>query len=170
MPKRSRSAGCQQAAAKRLAASRLTHMLNRRGRIELEPPWCGLAEDRFYLVCAAFFEQRLIDHLAQHLGGETRMRRSSNLSTDWGAMALNGPRARDILAPAPRCRAGQCILPLADGTGDREWPAKVWAFRMSYAGELGWELHVPREACWRLRRALGGRGSAWVSPITAPSP
>jgi dimethylglycine dehydrogenase len=23
---------------------------------------------------------------------------------------------------------------------------KMWAFRMSYAGELGWELHVPREA------------------------
>jgi dimethylglycine dehydrogenase len=56
---------------KKVGGIALTHMLNRRGRIELEPPSCGLAEDRFYLVCAAFFEQRLIDHLAQPLTGET---------------------------------------------------------------------------------------------------
>ena len=42
----------------------LTHMLNRRGRIELETTIVRMAEDRFYLVCAAFFEQRLLDHLA----------------------------------------------------------------------------------------------------------
>ena len=48
----------------------LTHMLNRRGRIELELTVIRLAEDRFYLVCAAFFEQRLLDHLAQNGEGE----------------------------------------------------------------------------------------------------
>jgi dimethylglycine dehydrogenase len=33
-------------------------MLNRRGRIELETTIVRMADDRFYLVCAAFFEQR----------------------------------------------------------------------------------------------------------------
>jgi dimethylglycine dehydrogenase len=33
-------------------------MLNRRGRIELETTIIRMAEDKFYLVCAAFFEQR----------------------------------------------------------------------------------------------------------------
>ena len=41
----------------------LTHMLNRRGRVELETTVVRLAADTFYLVCAAFFEQRLVDHL-----------------------------------------------------------------------------------------------------------
>jgi dimethylglycine dehydrogenase len=47
----------------------LTHMLNRRGRIELETTIVRMAEDRFYLVCAAFFEQRLLDHLDRHTTG-----------------------------------------------------------------------------------------------------
>jgi len=50
----------------------LAHMLNRRGRIELECTVARLAEDRFYLVCAAFFEQRLMDHLAAHRAGGRR--------------------------------------------------------------------------------------------------
>jgi dimethylglycine dehydrogenase len=39
------------------------------------------SEDRFYLVCAAFFEQRLLDHLAKHRGGADAMvvRRSRRL-------------------------------------------------------------------------------------------
>ena len=46
----------------------LTHVLNRRGRIELELTVARIGEHRFYLVCAAFFEQRLLDHLEQHRG------------------------------------------------------------------------------------------------------
>ena len=47
----------------------LTHMLNEAGRIELETTLIRLAEDRFYLVCAAFFEQRLLDHLDKYREG-----------------------------------------------------------------------------------------------------
>ena len=46
----------------------LTHLLNHRGRIEIEVTVIRLAEDRYYLVCAAFFEQRLLDHLAREGG------------------------------------------------------------------------------------------------------
>ncbi|HIC80988.1 MAG TPA: FAD-dependent oxidoreductase, partial [Kiloniellaceae bacterium] len=49
----------------------LTHLLNRRGRIEIELTVVRLAEDRFYMVCAAFFEQRLLDHLGHNLASET---------------------------------------------------------------------------------------------------
>jgi len=48
----------------------LTHMLNRAGRIELETTIVRMADDQFYLVCAAFFEQRLLDHLAQQRNDE----------------------------------------------------------------------------------------------------
>jgi dimethylglycine dehydrogenase len=74
----------------------LTHMLNRAGRIELETTIVRMGEDRFYLVCAAFFEQRLLDHLATH--GDGADATVTALSSSWGALALNGPRSRDILA------------------------------------------------------------------------
>ena len=73
----------------------LTHILNRRGRIEIELTVVRLAEDRFYLVCAAFFEQRLIDHLEQHRKGENA--EVINRSNSWSAIALQGPKSRDVL-------------------------------------------------------------------------
>lgn len=48
----------------------LTHLLGENGRIELETTIVRLAWDRFYLVCTAFFEQRLVDHLHLRARGQ----------------------------------------------------------------------------------------------------
>ncbi|MCA0929815.1 FAD-dependent oxidoreductase [Ruegeria profundi] len=134
----------------------LTHMLNRRGRIELETTIVRMAEDRFYLVCAAFFEQRLLDHLAQQRADEDVQ--ISALSADWSALSLNGPRSRDVLArctDADLTNAGFRWLSAQEITIAGH---KVWAFRMSYAGELGWELHMPDAACLDVYNALWAAG------------
>ncbi|MDA7423956.1 FAD-dependent oxidoreductase [Thalassococcus lentus] len=134
----------------------LTHMLNRRGRIELETTIVRMADDRFYLVCAAFFEQRLLDHLAQHRAGEDVQ--VTALSEAWSALALNGPKARDVL--------GACTDADLSNAGFRWLSAQqisvaghqVWAMRVSYAGELGWELHMPNAACLDVYNALWAAG------------
>jgi dimethylglycine dehydrogenase len=46
---------------------------------------------------------------------------------------------------------------------------QVWAFRMSYAGELGWELHMPRAAMPDVYDALWAAGEAHGCPTTAAS-
>ena len=74
----------------------LTHLLNRRGRIEIELTIVRLEESRFYLMCAAFYEQRLLDHLKQQKADENAEIR--NLSDDWSALSLQGPYSRDVLA------------------------------------------------------------------------
>nr|WP_170537934.1 FAD-dependent oxidoreductase [Ruegeria arenilitoris] len=141
----------------KLGSIALTHMLNRRGRIELETTVVKLAEDRYYLVCAAFFEQRLLDHLTQH-------RDEENVeiilrSDDWAALSLNGPRAREVLAActdADLSNAGFKWLTAQeiDVAGHR-----LWAFRMSYAGELGWELHMPRDCALAVYDTLWAAGA-----------
>ncbi len=136
----------------------LTHLLNRRGRIEIELTIVRLAEDRFYLVCAAFFEQRLLDHLALHRDDEDI--KVITLSDDWAALSLNGPKSRDILSA--------CTDTPLDNAGFRWMSAReirisghlVWAFRMSYAGELGWEFHGPRDATPAIYDALWAAGEA----------
>ncbi|WP_209834747.1 FAD-dependent oxidoreductase [Ruegeria sp. HKCCE3926] len=137
----------------------LTHMLNRRGRIELETTIVRMADDRFYLVCAAFFEQRLLDHLAQQRADEDVQ--VTALSADWSALSLNGPRSRDVLArctDADLTNAGFRWLSAQEITIAGH---KVWAFRMSYAGELGWELHMPNAACLDVYNALWAAGEAY---------
>jgi dimethylglycine dehydrogenase len=136
----------------------LTHMLNRRGRIELETTVVKLNSDRYYLVCAAFFEQRLLDHLEQNRAGEDAQ--IILRSDDWAALALNGPRARDVLA--------QCTDADLSNAGFRWLTAqeitvaghRLWAFRMSYAGELGWEFHIPRDSALSVYDALWAAGEA----------
>ena len=137
----------------------LTHMLNRRGRVELETTLVRMADDRFYLVCAAFFEQRLLDHLNHNRADEDVT--ITALSTGWSALSLNGPKSRDVLA--------QCTDADLSNAGFRWLSAqeitvaghKVWAFRMSYAGELGWELHMPDAACVDVYTALWAAGAPY---------
>lgn len=134
----------------------LTHLLNRRGRIEIELTIVRIAENRFYLVCAAFFEQRLLDHLEHHRCGEQVV--ISNRSFDWAAIALQGPKSREVLA---------ACSPAKLDNGDFRWLTAqeimiaghpVRALRMSYAGELGWEFHGPRETMLTIYDALWAAG------------
>ncbi|MEO1725316.1 MAG: aminomethyltransferase family protein, partial [Pseudomonadota bacterium] len=134
----------------------LTHLLTESGRIELETTVVALAEDRFYLVCAAFFEQRLLDLLTFAPASETVT--ITNRSRDWGALALNGPLAREILAACTPDRLDNAAFKWLTAQEITVARHRLWAFRMSYAGELGWEFHGPQEAIQTAYRALKATG------------
>lgn len=168
----------------------LTYMLNRAGRIELETTVVRLSEGqapaagggeasargggrglpgggagqsgaqgaRFYLVCAAFFEQRLLDHLNQNRAGEEAT--ITALSDSWAALSLNGPRARDVLGACTDADLSNAAFRWLSAQEIMVAGHKVWAFRMSYAGELGWELHMPDAACLDVYNALWAAGQA----------
>ncbi|KUF10731.1 FAD-dependent oxidoreductase [Pseudoponticoccus marisrubri] len=136
----------------------LTHMLNRAGRIELETTIVRMGEESFYLVCAAFFEQRLLDHLAQQRDGEDA--RVTALSDSWGALSLNGPRSRDVLADCTDARLDNAAFRWLSARQISVAGHDVWALRMSYAGELGWELHMPFEAMADVHAVLWQAGEA----------
>ncbi|WP_260026386.1 FAD-dependent oxidoreductase [Ruegeria conchae] len=134
----------------------LTYMLNRAGRIELETTIVRMAEDSFYLVCAAFFEQRLLDHL-NHQRAEEDVTITAQ-SSEWSALSLNGPKSRDVLAActdADLSNAGFRWLSAQEITVAGH---NVWAFRMSYAGELGWEFHMPNDASLDVYATLWAAG------------
>ncbi len=134
----------------------LTHLLNRRGRIEIELTIVRLEQDRFYLVCAAFFEQRLIDHLNHHRGGDNIG--ISNLSHDWSALALQGPRSREVLAANTDAALNNAGFRWLSAQRIDIAGVPMWAMRMSYAGELGWEIHGPREHMLSVYDALWAAG------------
>ena len=138
----------------------LTHLLNRRGRIELETTVLKKADNRFYLVCAAFFEQRLLDHLADNLK-ETDSVKIENLSSSVSALALNGPKARDILSQCSPADLGDTAFPWLSSQEITVAGHLVWALRISYAGELGWELHMPNAAALAVYQALSQAGAAY---------
>jgi Glycine cleavage system T protein (aminomethyltransferase) len=66
---------------------------------------------------------------------------------EWSVIGLWGPRARDVLAAVTANRVDDITLPMRQVRAIRVGEARVLATRLSYAGELGWELTVaPSEA------------------------
>ncbi len=138
----------------------LTHLLNRRGRIEAEVTIVRLAQDRFYLVCAAFFEQRLIDHLTFAKAGDDKAD-IINRSNEWAALTINGPKSRDILAACTGASLDNASFRWMSAQEITVAGHSMWAFRMSYAGELGWEIHGPREHMLAVYDALWAAGEKY---------
>ncbi len=143
---------------KKIGGVALTHMLNRRGRIELETTVVKLGEDRYYLVCAAFFEQRLLDHLAHNRRDETVS--ITCLSTRWSALAINGPNSRKVLAACTDADLSNTAFRWLSAQQLKVAGHEVWVLRMSYAGELGYEIHGPAESMLDIYDALWAAGEA----------
>ncbi len=137
----------------------LTHMLNRAGRIELETTIVRIGEDQFYLVCAAFFEQRLLDHLAHQRHDEDVT--ITALSDEWSALSLNGPQSRNVLAACTDTDLSNAAFRWLSAQQITVAGHEIWALRMSYAGELGWEFHMPATACLDVYNALWAAGEAY---------
>jgi len=124
----------------------------------LETTVVKLDEARYYLVCAAFFEQRLVDHLNHNADGKDVSVKI--LSTDWSALAINGPKARAVMAACTDADLSNAGFPWLKAKQIEVAGVKLWALRMSYAGELGWELHIPRDGTLAVYDALCAAGQA----------
>ncbi|MCP3935021.1 MAG: FAD-dependent oxidoreductase [Actinomycetia bacterium] len=136
---------------------RLAHMLTELGGIEGEITMTRLADDRFYVnsgITAQFHDR---DWLQFHvLDGEDVT--VTDVTDDLAILGISGPRSRDLLsqltdvdlsAPAFRWLTGQEI----DVAG-----VPCIALRVSYVGELGWELHHPIERMEELYDAVVAAG------------
>ena len=134
----------------------LTHILNERGTIEAEGVVSCIEDERFYLVFAAFFEQKVRDWLTQHRRADEEAV-IEVVSEQFGCLALSGPKSRAVLRRATQTPLGNARFPwFSARTITVAGVEGVRALRLSYQGELGWELHVPMigmevvyEALWR---------------------
>ena len=133
----------------------LAHFLNRRGRIEVEVTILHEAQGTYLLTCAAFFEQRLMDHLAAH-SGDLDVTIACQ-SEDLGMLAISGPRTADILGPL----VDQDLAAINWMSVTRTEIAGHGAVlaRMSYAGEQGFEITVPTASVKPIYEAIWSQGA-----------
>ena len=74
----------------------------------------------------------------------------AELTSAWSTLGLWGPRARDILASLTSADVSHEGFPFATCRTIEIGPVRVLASRISYVGDLGWELYVPSEQGARL--------------------
>ena len=150
---------CANRMARREGGIVLAHMLTEDGMIESEATITRLAADRFYVLSGAVAELHDLDMLVQGKrdGEDVTI---TNVSDDFGMLVLTGPRARDVLGPLTGADLGNDAFPWLTGREIEVAGVPTRALRVSYAGELGWELHHPMDRMETLYDALMEAGAA----------
>jgi heterotetrameric sarcosine oxidase gamma subunit len=82
----------------------------------------------------------------------------ADLTSGWTTLGLWGPRARDVLASVTAADVSNAGFPFGTCRPIEAAGITVLASRISYVGELGWELHAPAEEGARLWDTLAGAG------------
>jgi dimethylglycine dehydrogenase len=118
----------------------LVHPLSRGGRIYGEMTVTRFADDHFYCLSAAAAEQRDWDLLLQSKRADEDVT-FRNRTQDLGVLVLSGPRARDVLAKLTTADLSNEGFRWLSGQDITVAGIKLRALRVSYVGELGWELH-----------------------------
>ena len=143
---------CANRVARDVGRLTYTQLLNSRGGIECDLTVARLAEDHFYIVTGTGFRTHDFGWIADHLpaAGIT----FTDVTEDWGTLSLMGPKARDILAKVATEDVSNTALPFGSARQIAIAGIPVRALRVTYVGELGWELHVPIAALARVYDAL----------------
>ena len=132
---------CANRVAREVGRLTYTQLLNSRGGIEADLTVARLAEDRFYIVTGTGFRTHDYGWIADHLPKSGVS--FEDVTEGWGTLSLMGPRARDILAAVTAEDVSNTALPFGSARILTIAGVKVRALRVTYVGELGWELHCP---------------------------
>ena len=140
-----------------------TQMLNAKGGIECDLTVMRRAEDRFYIVTGTGFGTHDFDWIRRNIpvGCAAEL---VDVTSAYAVLALMGPQAREILSLVTEDDVSASGFPFGTGREIGIAGAPVLALRMTYVGELGWELHIPVEFAGAVYDALevAGRGLGMV--------
>lgn len=135
----------------------LVHPLSPGGRIAAEMTVSRLGDERFYALSAAAAQLRDLDLLTQSVLPGERVQ-VTDVTMDRGVLVLSGPRARDVLARVTDADLSNQGFRWLSAREISVAGQPVRALRVSYVGELGWELHAPMESMNRIYDALWDAG------------
>ena len=133
-----------------------TQMLNAKGGIECDLTVVRLATDAFYIVTGTGFATHDFDWIARNLCGDVQL---TDVTAGSTVLSLMGPRARDVLGHVCHDNLSNAAFPFATARDITVAGYKVLALRVTYVGELGWELHLPIGDAVRVYEALIGAGA-----------
>lgn len=137
-----------------------TQMLNERGGIECDLTVARVAEGEFYIVTGTGFATHDFDWISRNIpaGMDCEL---TDVTTSNAVLSLMGPRARDILGAVTDDDVSNAGFAFGAVRSINIADCPVLALRITYVGELGWELHVPMAQAVSVYRALMAAGAAF---------
>ena len=144
-----------------VGAAVYTQLCNERGGIEADLTICRLADDRFYVVTGTAFGAHDFDWIHRHLPDDGSVT-THDVTSAYAVLHVCGPRSRELLERVVDGDVSNEALPYARCRTVIVGASRALAVRLSYSGELGYELHVPSEfaahvfeTLWQAGQELG---------------
>lgn len=132
--------------------------LNTRGGVEADLTVTRLGKELFRVVTGSAFIGNDLAWLRMHIQEGDGPIEIRDITMEWACLAMWGPKARLVLQKVTRDDVSNEAFPYLHARVIDINGAKVWAQRVSYVGELGWELYVPpgrAEQVWDLLTTAG---------------
>ncbi len=134
-----------------------TQLLNEKGGIEADVTIIHEAFNKFYLVTGSAFGAHDLYHLRRHLpqNGSVHIQ---DVTSAKSVINLCGPLARKVLEKVTHDDVSNEVFPFMSAQTIWIGYAPVLAVRLTYVGELGWELHIPTEYALHVYEELQNAG------------
>ena len=149
---------CANDVVKKPGSLSYTQMLNRKGGIETDLTVARLGDGSYYLVTGTGFATHDLDWIRRNIP-DGRDVQVEDVTSQFSVLVLMGPKARAILAALTGEDLSNAAAPFGSARPLHIAGARVLALRVTYVGELGWELHVPMEFALTVYDALMAAGT-----------
>jgi glycine cleavage system T protein len=144
---------CDNKVARDVGVITYTSMLDERGGIECDFTVTRLAEDRFRIVTGTAFGQHDLSWIRQHAPEDGSVA-VEDVTSRFACLGLWGPKAREILQPLSTADLSNNAFRYMRAKEIDVGSVPCLALRVTYVGELGWELYCPMEFGLRLWDAI----------------
>ncbi len=143
---------------KPLGAIIYTQMLNDRGGIECDLTCVRTGYDEYYIVTGTGYATHDFDWIRRNIP-EGMNAQLVDVTSSNAVLSLFGPKARDVLAAVTNDDVSDAHQPFGTARQIGIAGCPVLAMRITYVGELGWELHLPTEYAQTVFEALHQAGA-----------
>ncbi|TMD75250.1 MAG: FAD-dependent oxidoreductase, partial [Chloroflexi bacterium] len=133
---------CDNQVARGVGRLTYTQMLNDDGGIECDFTVTRLADDRFRIVTGTAFGRHDLSFIREHAPRDGSVQ-VEDVTSAYACIGLWGPKARTILQSLPPADVSNAAFPYMTAHELAVGPVPCLALRVTYVGELGWELYCP---------------------------
>ncbi len=137
-----------------------TAWLNERGTFEADLTVTRMSETAFLVVSSVATQTRDRAWLEQHLPEDARCT-LTDVTSGWVTLSVMGPRSRELLQALTPADLSNEAFPFGTAQEIEIGYARAWALRVTYVGELGWELYLPTEFAQQVFDLLQTEGTRY---------
>ncbi len=128
-----------------------TQWLNERGGIESDLTIARIDHNRFWVITGIGSLNRDWWRLKKNLATETDI---EDISQAWACLSIQGPNARHVMEKITEADISEEAFAFSSGCYAEVAGCRVWMQRLSYVGEVGWEVFVPAADAVRVHQAM----------------